>query len=151
MIQVIINDEDDYDVWEDIYELFEFRGNKIVVKWLADEYEIDECEDCGLIRSILRRAWSWYRSKVYIEKKEYQEGVWEDERFLLQQHSNSTDWIVTDKENLITISFKNRRFNETQEIVELEDFPPENAYMLPRILREIADWIAENHYKKAMP
>jgi hypothetical protein len=79
-IQVIINDEEEYDEYDDVFEAFEFMGNRIVVKWCADKNVISQFENYNLIRSILRRAWRWYRSQVYIEKKEFVPGAMEDKR-----------------------------------------------------------------------
>ena len=150
LIQLIFNDEDEYSVFEDVYELFEFRGNKIVVKWYADNYEIEEIDDFSEIRSILRRAWKWYKSQVYIEQMHIirVEGDMEDERFKIENQSGTSDWLITDKENLITIFFENHKFNDTQRIVELEDFTKERICNLPRILREIGEWLSKNHYDK---
>ena len=147
-IQLIFNDEDEYDIWNDCFELFEFRGNKIVVKWLADEEELNEVEDFGQIRSILRRAWQWYKSQVYIEKKEYLAGPMEDDRYILDNQQGTNDWLITDKDNLIVAFFENHKFIDTQRIVNLEDFTKEQIAILPRILREMSDWLAKNHYDK---
>jgi hypothetical protein len=149
LIQIIINDNEEYDVFEDVYELFEFRGNKIVVKWYADEDEVEEIEDFSHIRSILRRAWSWYKSQVYIKKKEFVAGVMEDESYILEPAKlQSNSWILTDKQNLISIVFENRKFNETQKIVEFEDFNREQIENLARTLRLMGDWLAKNHSDK---
>ena len=147
-IQIIINDSENYSL-EDVFEIFEFRGNKIVVKWLADDDEINECEDYGFIRSILRRAWNWYRSQVFIEKYTPPAGAMEDADYILQPSKlQQNSWILTDKNNLISISFENHRFNDTQKITNLNDFSPSQIAMLPTILRKMGDWLAENHRDK---
>ena len=51
-IQVIFNDEADYDVNNDVYEVFYFIDNKIIVKWLADEDEMSKINDYSQIRRI---------------------------------------------------------------------------------------------------
>ena len=149
MIQVIFNDEDEYDVFEDVYELFEFRGNKIVVKRYSDTYKIDEMIDYQLVRNILRKAWKWYKSQVYIEKKMYEPGPLETDCYKLELQSGATDkWLATDKEHLITIFFEQGKFNETQRIIPIEDFTQEQVATLPRILSKMADWLAVNHADK---
>jgi len=148
LIQIILNDSVEYDVFEDVYEMFEFRGNKILVKWYADEDEISEIEDFRLIRSILRRAWGFYKSKVFIDKREFIAGVMEDERFKIENQKDSEHWLVTDKDNLIVIFFENHRFNDTQRIVPIYEITQEQIKILPRILREMSEWLAQNHYDK---
>jgi len=146
IIQVIFNDEDNYNVLQDIYELFYFRGNKIVVKWYNDN--ADELDDYSHIRSILRRAWAFYRSKIYIEKKEYIAGAMEDERYILQHSQKQNYWVLTDKEYGIVCIFEHKNFNENQQYTILEDLPMPDVKELARVTREMGDWLGENHYDK---
>lgn len=64
LIQIILNrDDEDLEILEDCYEMFTFRGNEVIVKWLATEDELAEIENFAHIRSILRRAWNWFRNQ----------------------------------------------------------------------------------------
>lgn len=144
---IIMNDDIDYDVWNDVYELFYFRGNKIIIKWLATEEEIEAVDNFYYIRSNLKKAWHWYKSQVYIEAKKQQEGPDEDQRYQLRKLPNNI-WLLTDKEYLITIRWSHRQFNDTQEVVELEDISQENIRHIPTVLREMADWLVDNHPNK---
>ena len=149
MIQIIFNNEEEYDEWADVFEHFEFRGNYIVVKWYEDPYEIEEIEDYRLIRSILRRAWGWYRNQMYIPARTFVPGPMETERYKLSLQEGTTDkWIVTDKDNLLCILFDNSKFNDTQRCVLLVDYTAEQVAMLPRYLSQIGDWLFENHSDK---
>jgi hypothetical protein len=152
-IEVIFNDEYACGASE-VFEVFEFRGNKITFRVIWDDdlamssmpieaYSVEH------ISSILRRAWKFYRAHVYIERKKYTPGPMEDENFILQKMSEDPDsWIVTDKKNLLSIVFKNGKFNETQKIVEYNNFDNDFISRLPSILRSISDWLYENHYDK---
>lgn len=149
LIQIILNDDDEYNVHEDVFEVFEFRDNKIVVKWCADKAVISQFEDYSLIRSILRRAWGWYRSQVYIEKKGYLPGAMEDDRYKLELQPGITDkWLMTDKHNLVTIFFEQGSFKESQRIVNFDNIKTNQLETLPRIIQELADWLVKNHRDK---
>lgn len=64
-------------------------------------------------------------------------------------------WVLTDTENLVVITFEEHKFNETQKITKLEgdeNYTSMNDVMAQvRIIREMSDWLAINHYKIAMP
>lgn len=65
-------------------------------------------------------------------------------------------WVCTDTENLLVCTFEEHRFNETQKFTNLEGedekFPSMDAVMAHlRIMREMSDWLAINHYKISMP
>lgn len=151
-IQVIQNDDFEYDIWNDVYDLFEFRGNKFAFVIISSEINLDKVDDFSQIRSIINRAWKWYKSQVYIEKytPEDEEGVMEDERFLLQESKNQNWWICTDKQNKIVCQFKDKMFNDSQKLTPLEDFDFEKIGVtgIARILREMADWLNKNHLEK---
>jgi hypothetical protein len=62
-------------------------------------------------------------------------------------------WVLTDTINLIVIKFQEGKFNDTQKVTLLngDDFSSmEDAMKQVKALREMADWLAENHYKIAM-
>ena len=70
------------------------------------------------------------------------------ERYLLQQSDKPGHWVCTDQENLIVCVFKEHQFNETQEMTTLENFDPNNFMKLATYMREMGDWLFENHYDK---
>lgn len=59
-------------------------------------------------------------------------------------------WTVTDNENGIAIEFREGLFNETQEVKLPADFAPGDVMKLARIMREIGDWMVENHVEVAL-
>jgi hypothetical protein len=77
------------------------------------------------------------------------------ERFRLEK-SQLTEgwWVLTDTVNLVVITFEEGRFNETQKITQIEggeNYTSMNDVMAQvRIIREMSDWFAINHYKIAM-
>lgn len=150
--KVLINpiDGEDYDAMEDVYQDFNFRGNYIVCLMLnPDDFE-PEPMPVGYqkIHAINRKAFKWFRSKVYIPEYEKPEGVWEDERFLLQEDQQSGTWVLTDKINQIVIVWEDGDFNGTQEIKPLEDFNMQEFSTIPTMLRQAGEWLAENHASK---
>lgn len=59
-------------------------------------------------------------------------------------------WTVKDNESGITIDFREGLFNETQEVKLPADFAPGDVMKLARIMREIGDWMVENHVEVAL-
>lgn len=59
-------------------------------------------------------------------------------------------WTVTDNESGIAIEFREGLFNESQEVKLLTEFTYGDAPRMARIMREIGDWIAENHVEVAL-
>lgn len=77
------------------------------------------------------------------------------ERFRLEKSQMKEGWwVLTDTENLVVITFEEGKFNETQRITQLEggdNYTSMNDVMAQvRIIREMSDWLAINHYKIAM-
>ena len=77
------------------------------------------------------------------------------ERFRLEKSQLAKGWwVLTDTANLVVITFEEGRFNETQKITQLEggeNYTSMNDVMTQvRIIREMSDWLAINHYKIAM-
>lgn len=61
-------------------------------------------------------------------------------------------WVVTDTENMIVCRFKDGDFNGSQKFTALNDITSiEQARELPRLARELADWLAKNHLDKVFP
>lgn len=64
-------------------------------------------------------------------------------------------WVCTDTENLLVCIFEEKKFNETQKFTDIngndEKFTSMNDVMAHlRVMREMSDWLAINHYKIAM-
>lgn len=63
-------------------------------------------------------------------------------------------WVCTDTENLLVCTFEEGRFNDTQKFTDLEGndtFKSMDDVMAHlRIMREMSDWLAINHYKIVM-
>ena len=149
LIQIILNDEDEYNEHDDVVEVFKYRDNKIVVKWCAGTNVRSQFEDYRLVRSILRRAWGWYRSQVYIEKKRFLPCATEDDKYKLELLPGTTDkWLITDKRNLITFFFEQGKFKSSQRIVNVENIQPKQFETVPRIVHELTDWLENNHKDK---
>ncbi len=77
-----------------------------------------------------------------------------NDRFILQPSRKKGSWVATDKAHGIVITFREHRFNDTQEITLLggDTFGSvEQAMAVPTALREIADWLRKEHYDVAMP
>lgn len=73
----------------------------------------------------------------------------EKERFELTSGKDLM-WTVTDNEKGIAIDFREGLFNESQEVKVLVNFFPFDASEMARIMREIGDWMAENHVEVAI-
>lgn len=64
-------------------------------------------------------------------------------------------WVCTDTENLLVCTFQEGKFNDTQKFTNLEgedeNFKSMDEVMAQlRVMREMSDWLAINHYKIAM-
>lgn len=71
------------------------------------------------------------------------------ERFELTSGKNLM-WTAKDNESGIAIDFCEGLFNESQEVKIPADFVLGDASGMARIMREIGDWIAENHAEVAL-
>lgn len=69
-------------------------------------------------------------------------------RFILQKsETQPLGWVLTDTENQIVCQFDEGKFNETQKFTPLrEDFEYDNK-ALPRIVREMSEWLRQHHYE----
>ena len=73
-------------------------------------------------------------------------------RFVLQKSQTQPNgWVCTDTENCIVCIFEHQKFNDTQQFTVLEDIKHPDANKLAKAVNDIAQWLRENHYKKAMP
>lgn len=72
------------------------------------------------------------------------------ERFILQKSATQENWwVCTDTEYNIVCRFENHRFNDTQEFTLLDGDTfgtKEEALAYATYLREMADWLRDNHY-----
>lgn len=72
-------------------------------------------------------------------------------RFIIQKSQTRLNgWVCTDTENNIVCEFEDKKFNDSQKFTILEDIKPD-ANKLAKAVKEMADWLRDNHYKKAMP
>lgn len=73
-----------------------------------------------------------------------------EERFVLVPSENLM-WKVTDKQSGISVEFREGLFNETQKIDAPEKFKSQDeALAVATHLREIGDWLKENHEEVAV-
>lgn len=78
------------------------------------------------------------------------------ERFKLEPSQiNEGWWICTDTENLLVCQFEQGKFNETQKFTDINGNDEKLASMNDvmahvRIMCEMSDWLAINHYKIVM-
>ncbi len=76
------------------------------------------------------------------------------DRFTLTPGKNRDEWKATDNDHGIVITFREHQFNETQQVSLLggDSFSSmDQAMRLPVYLREMSDWLREEHYSIAMP
>lgn len=65
--------------------------------------------------------------------------------YIIQPSSDLYDWwCLTDTRNLVVIKFREKHFNDTQKVTLLNDIEPD-PLKLARILREMGEWLYENH------
>ena len=69
-------------------------------------------------------------------------------RFLLQRSQHQKHgWVCTDLYYKMVVTWQEHRFNETKKVTFLEAAPTD--YLVrARIMREIGDWLGENHNEK---
>lgn len=69
-------------------------------------------------------------------------------RFILQKSSQEGWWVCTDTVNNIVCKFQEHKFNETQKFTFLNEIKSPDALAIARIMREMGDWLGDNHYDK---
>ena len=75
-------------------------------------------------------------------------------RFILQPSQEPGFWVATDTINGIVVKFKHQQFNDTQQVTLLngDTFKTEaEAVKVATYLRELSDWLRDNHYNKVLP
>jgi hypothetical protein len=74
------------------------------------------------------------------------------ERFILQEsREKENHWVCTDRMHNIVCVFCNHKFNDTQKFTLLDGDrfkTEEEALSVATYLREMSDWLRENHYDK---
>lgn len=73
----------------------------------------------------------------------------EKERFILNAGVNLM-WAVSDAESGVSIEFREGLFNETQKVSVPGNMQRSDAMKMASIMREIGDWMAENHSEVAL-
>lgn len=69
-------------------------------------------------------------------------------KYLLQKSSEDPLWwVLTDTQKEIVCRFKEGEFNESQKFTLLRENSEYDMTKLPAIVREMSDWLAENHYE----
>lgn len=66
-------------------------------------------------------------------------------QYILQQSTSEGWWVATDTLNGIVIRFKERDFNDSQQVAYLPDTVPSDPLTIARQIRELTDWLVENH------
>lgn len=73
------------------------------------------------------------------------------QRFILKKSENRQGWwVLADTENDIVLQFQDGRYNSTQQFADVNGEPITDMAKLARIMREMAEWMAEKHYDIAM-
>lgn len=88
----------------------------------------------------------YFESNADLDFKKALDFATEEHKFVLQKSKEkASHWVVTYVPANIVIVFEQGKFNETQQVTTLEDFNPDDYKKITRYLREIGDWLAENH------
>lgn len=66
------------------------------------------------------------------------------ERFSLKAGANLM-WTVSDAESGVSIEFREGLFNKTQKVSVPDSMQGSDAMKVARIMREIGDWMAQEH------
>ena len=70
----------------------------------------------------------------------------QQERYNLQRSSNTPNgWVITDTEYGVVVTFTQGQFNDTQKVTLLYDNTNLNIQDYARIMRELGDYMADNH------
>lgn len=77
-------------------------------------------------------------------------------RYILQPSKRNPGWyVLTDTEARVVLRFKEHAYNDTQQITFLDDCvindPARDAVAIARVLRQMAEYMATEHYNIAMP
>jgi len=70
-------------------------------------------------------------------------------RFIVEKGKQS-DWVLTDTENNVVITWTNKKFNDTQKVTLLDDTPTPDPTKWARVMREIGDYLSRYHREKCV-
>lgn len=118
-------------------------GTEGVIEFKRDEDISDTIEDFMDENDVDRRSREKWQDEL--------EGEYEDlfKRFTLYRTAEDFNvWECTDQENGIVFRFEAHRFNETSTMTFLEDVEQPDALKIARLMREMGDWLGENHRDK---
>lgn len=73
------------------------------------------------------------------------------ERFVLQPSIEKGYWVLTDTVNGIVCKFKEKEFNSGQSVTFLNDTEKPDVLLVARIMHDMGEWLANNHYNIATP
>lgn len=73
----------------------------------------------------------------------------EKERFSLKAGANLM-WTVSDAESGVSIEFREGLFNESQKVSVPDNMQGSDAMKVASVMREVGDWMAENHSEVAL-
>lgn len=69
----------------------------------------------------------------------------ESDYFTLQKSEKESYWVATHKKANIVVEFKEGKFNDTQKVTNIYDFEPSEYGKIPAYMRQLSDWLAQNH------
>jgi hypothetical protein len=71
-----------------------------------------------------------------------------DDNFEISLSEKVGYWLVKDYEYNIQVEFEHGKFNETQQVLNIDTLNPSDFMHLDRRMGEIAEWLRANHYDK---
>ena len=70
-------------------------------------------------------------------------------RYIVQESKTKQGWwVCTDTDHGVVVKWQAHKFNDTQRVTLLEDNTSMKALAIARLMREMGDWLAENHKDK---
>lgn len=69
----------------------------------------------------------------------------DNDLFTLQESDKPNHYIAVHKKANIIVEFERGKFNESQKVTNLVEFHPSEYGKIPSYMRQLGDWLAENH------
>lgn len=69
----------------------------------------------------------------------------ENDLFTFQESDKLNHYIAVHKKANIIVEFERGKFNESQKVTNLVDFHPSEYGKIPTYIRQLGDWLVENH------
>lgn len=69
----------------------------------------------------------------------------ESDYFTLQKSEKEGYWVAVHKKANIVVEFEEGKFDETQKVTNIYDFEPSEYGKIPTYMRQLGDWLYENH------